>query len=57
MNPMAKLALRGITGFILAWFITRFYVNRTDWFLTIIVAAFIVGMAYLAERVRRNREE
>ncbi len=57
MNPFAKFALRAAVGFGLAYFIVRIYVKKNDLLLAVVVAAFLVGMAYLAERIRRNREE
>ncbi len=56
MNPIAKFALRAAMGLGLAYFIVRIYIKKSDPVLTLIMAAFLIGMAYLAERLRKNRE-
>ena len=56
MNPFAKFALRAGVGLALAYFIVRIYIKKNDPVMTLIGAAFLVGMAYLAERMRKNRE-
>ena len=56
MNPLAKFSLRAAVGLGLAYFIVRIYVKRNNLLLTLVMAAFLIGMAYLAEHLRKNRE-
>lgn len=55
MNPWLKLAVRVAGGLIVAFFLTYFYRGRSDPALTLILTGFMVGMAYLAERLRKDR--
>jgi|GEM_PF-4414160 len=56
MNPWVKLAVRVVGGLIVAYLATLFYRGRSDPALTLALAGFMVGMAYLVERLRKNRE-
>jgi len=39
----------------LAYFLVRFYLKKSDAALTLVLAGFVVGLAYLAEWLRRGR--
>ena len=56
MNPFLMFLIRAALGFGLAYFIMRIYVKQSHLGWTLIMAAFLVGMAYLAERLRKNRD-
>ena len=56
MNPWVKLVVRVVGALVLAYLATLFYRGRSQPVLTLALAGFMVGMAYLAERLRKNRE-
>ncbi len=56
MNPVLKFTLRAAVGLGLAYFMMRIYIKQNNIGWTLVMAAFLVGMAYLAERLRKNRE-
>lgn len=55
MHPALKFALRASVGLVLAYFLVRFYLKKNDAAFTLVLAGFVVGLAYLAEWLRRGR--
>ena len=50
-----EFALRASVGLVLAYFLVRFYLKKSDAAFTLVLAGFVVGLAYLAEWLRRGR--
>jgi hypothetical protein len=53
MSGFAKFLIRAVAGAGLAVLLSRFFFQRFSWF-TVLIAVFLVGMAYISEYVRKR---
>ncbi len=57
MNPVLKLLIRAAGSFVLAYVIAWSFWRLTDWIWVVLLALFLLAMSYLAEGMRRRRED
>ena len=55
MSPLVKFIIRALLAVGLAILISRFFFRRLT-VGTILIAVFLVGMAYISENVRKKKE-
>ena len=53
MSGLMKFLIRAVVGAGLAVLMSRFFFQRLSWF-TVLIAVFLVGMAYISEYVRKK---
>ena len=56
MNPAIKFIIRAVVGIVGAFFLTRVFLKTTDIGWTIGLAVLLVLLAYILERVRREKK-
>jgi hypothetical protein len=55
LSPLVKFLIRALLGVGLAIVISRFFFHRLTWG-TILIAIFLVGMAYVSEYARAKKQ-
>jgi FtsH-binding integral membrane protein len=56
MNPTTKFIIRAVIGLIGAFFLTRVFLKTTEIGWTIGLAVLLVLLAYILEKVRREKK-
>ena len=56
MSPLNTFIIRAVVGILGAIFLTRVFLRTAGWGWTVVLAAVLVILAYILERVRREKK-